>query len=272
MTWLNLLCLDAPLVAIAWQWLFARSLHVEVPSGSRLGLFLTAWLIYLIDRLADTALLARGTPKSARQRFCANHKVIWVALVAGVALFDGVIVFRWIDPATAVRGIKLGAIAAVYLMVNSRLGKLWETLPLKEICVGFLFAGGTLLALAPQLHMAGPSINFAALLFAGLCVLNCASIAVWEQDLDRAQHKYSIATRWSGSGRSAQFGLILLAGSCALLALLDPRLWALSTCLGSSAIFLFTLSFLSIDRDQRTALADLVLLTPLAFLLIGTIV
>ena len=66
MTWLNFLCLDAPLVAIAWQWLFARCLHVELANGSRLGLFLTAWLIYLIDRLVDTTLLAQGTPKSAR--------------------------------------------------------------------------------------------------------------------------------------------------------------------------------------------------------------
>lgn len=243
-----------------------------MPNGNRLALFFTAWLIYLIDRLADTTLLAVGTPKSARQLFCANHKVIWLALVGAVALFDGLIAFKWIDRQTAVRGMELGTIAVIYLVINSLLSKLWETLPLKEVCVGFLFAGGTLVVLAPQLHVAKSTIDFAALLFACLCVLNCASIAVWERDLDGRQHKHSIATRWPRTGKFAQLMLMFLATGCALLPFLDRHIWALATCLGSSAVFLFALHFPSIDRDERVALADLVLLTPLAFFFVEKIV
>jgi hypothetical protein len=51
--WLNLVCLDAPLVAVAWQWLIASSLHLAVALADSAALFLTAWGIYLADRLAD---------------------------------------------------------------------------------------------------------------------------------------------------------------------------------------------------------------------------
>ena len=67
--WLNLVCLDAPLVAICWQWIFAYNFHLSVPPGHRAALFLTAWLIYLADRFGDSLSLVAGQPNSARQQF-----------------------------------------------------------------------------------------------------------------------------------------------------------------------------------------------------------
>src|SRR5450432_2947799 len=49
--WLNLACLDAPLVSVVWLCLFARTFHSSVESVNCVALFLTAWLIYLADRL-----------------------------------------------------------------------------------------------------------------------------------------------------------------------------------------------------------------------------
>ena len=60
LVWLNLVCLDAPLVAVSWQWLFARAFQVPLTNSARLTLFLTAWLIYLADRLADSWALDRN--------------------------------------------------------------------------------------------------------------------------------------------------------------------------------------------------------------------
>jgi hypothetical protein len=82
MVWLNILCLDAPIVAISWQWLFARVLAVAVPLAEREGLFLTAWLIYLMDRLADSISLSPDVPKAVRHEFCSRHKNIWAGLIA----------------------------------------------------------------------------------------------------------------------------------------------------------------------------------------------
>jgi hypothetical protein len=67
--WLNLVCLDAPLVAVAWLGLFARSFHTPLQAGNCIALFLTAWLIYLADRFADCDSLEPGSPRSLRQEF-----------------------------------------------------------------------------------------------------------------------------------------------------------------------------------------------------------
>lgn len=247
--------------------MFARTFAVAIPSAEREGLFLTAWLIYLIDRLADSISLSTGVAKSARQEFCARHKRLWVALIAIVFLFDVEIVFWRIEHPTLVLGIVLGAIAAGYLAINFAFSKLWQAIPVKELIVGFLFAGGTLLPLASHFAQAGSTMTFAALLFAFLCALNCVAIAVWERDLDQAQQKHSIATRWPSVNTWARLLPLLLTFVCALLALIDPIARSLALCLGFAFIFLFALHLRPIRRDERTALADLVLLTPLVFLL-----
>src|SRR2546423_13726661 len=92
--WLNLICLDAPLVAIAWLWLFARSFHIPLQTGNVLALFLTAWLIYLGDRLADALSLKTNLPRSLRQDFCSRHREIWITTLVLVAGFDAYVIWR----------------------------------------------------------------------------------------------------------------------------------------------------------------------------------
>ena len=242
--------------------MFGHSLRVAVPGPARLALFLTAWLIYLSDRFADAMSLSDHAPKSARETFCRKHRHIWLGLMLIVAILDGIVVFDWLDWETVRRGIFLALIAGGYLAINLRFGRLWRIFPVKEICVGFLFASGTLLALVPHLRIARSTINVAAGLFASLCALNCISIAAWERDLDLEQHKNSIATKCPRIQIWAESLLIVLACSSALLAFADPSLSVLAVCLGASSALLFVLHFLSITRDSQTALADLVLLTP----------
>ncbi|MEP7014109.1 MAG: hypothetical protein ABI925_01580 [Verrucomicrobiota bacterium] len=263
--WLNLLCLDAPLVAISWQWLFMRVFQVAAPIAEREGLFLTAWLIYLIDRLADSLSLSTGVPKSVRQDFCSRHKYLWVGLIAVIALLDAETIFFRVGHETFVYGIFLGAIAGIYLTINHGFSKLWRKIPIKELIVGFLFATGTLLLFVPQVLAARSTIAFAAALFAGLCALNCMAIAAWERNLDRAQSKHSIATRWPRAKIWTQFLSLLLSGACIILFFFDREFWPIASCLGLSAILLFALHFLPVRTDERAALADLVLLTPLVF-------
>lgn len=263
LVWLNVLCLDAPLVALSWQWLFARRMGVSLPVAEQAALFLTAWLIYLIDRLADSLVLDVGVTKSLRQAFCFRHQKLLFAMTVMIALFDSALVFSRLDREIFVLGLFLGAIALFYLVINFVFPRLWQAIPLKEIAIGFLFAAGTLLALGPRLFTIPSTMN-AAILFACLCSLNCISIAVWERDLDRAQKKYSIATRWSRSGLFVPILLIVLFAICIAVALVDSGLRSLALCLGVSAILLAALRIAPLAGDERTALADLVLLTPLS--------
>ncbi len=263
--WLNITCLDAPLVAVLWQWLFARSFRLAVPVANREALFLTAWLIYLSDRYVDSISLPAGVPKSARQEFCLNHSNVWLALIGIIASCDAGIIFLRLDQETVIRGTVLGAIAVCYLATNYMWSKVWEAAPIKEIVIGLLFAAGTLLALRPLVLFTGSSICIGAILFVGLCSLNCISVAIWERDLDRAQGKHSIATRWPPIRSWVRMALlILLIASCALM-LFDRHLLPICVCFSVSAGLLAWLHVLPAARDERTALADLVLLTPLAF-------
>ncbi|MEP6810656.1 MAG: hypothetical protein ABI992_10465 [Chthoniobacterales bacterium] len=267
LTWLNLVCLDAPLVAISWQWLFARADGIAVTPSATAALFLTAWLIYLGDRFGDSLSIAAGTPLSLRQRFCARHRVAWLLAILGIALAD-VLVIAQLDRGAIRSGLGVGAMALVYLTVNQRWPGLWRRLPLKEMSIGFLFAAGTRVGLAAGLtNVIWP----AWLLFACLCVLNCVSIAVWERALDLAQQRVSIATVFPRGERYLlpMFAVLTLVSLSLAFSQSDARTVPLAVAMSTLLLAGVHLFRNRIEPDVRTALADLVLLTPLAFLGLG---
>jgi hypothetical protein len=268
--WLNLVCLDAPLVAVAWLWLFGRTFHIPLQVGNCVALFLTAWLIYLADRLADSFSLKAGSPRSLRQEFCLRHRDVWITMVLLVAGFDAYVIWRSTALQTFLVGAVVGIIALIYLVLNHPLGLIWRSLPAKEMAIGFLFSAGTLVALLPAVPAVTMPFAASALAFAALCSLNCISLAGWECELDRAQRKVSIATRHPSVCRNA--GRI-----CAVLALLSFSMASafrpaspILACVTASALLLTLLNagLPQIDDDQRTALADLVLLTPIVALIV----
>jgi hypothetical protein len=259
--WLSLVCLDAPLVAVGWLWLFAQTFHAPFQIGNAVALFLTAWLIYLADRFADSSTLKPDLPRSLRQNFCLQHRELWIVMIALVAGFDAYVIWRTTALQTFLVGAVVGIVAVAYLVVNHPLGLIWRSLPAKELAIGILFAAGTIVALLPRIPLTG-TFAIAVLAFAALCSLNCVSVAGWERELDRAQRKISLATRHPSITRQA-------TKVCAALALVSLGLAALSApvrsffvCVGASALLLARVNVVNTANDQRTALADLVLLTP----------
>lgn len=261
---LSFLCLDAPLVAVTWQGLFGRTLAVEIDGATRAALFLTAWLIYLTERFVDTCSLDSERKKSGRQEFCFDHRGAWLAAMATVGVADTWLICGRLDSQTIWGGLIVGAFAIFYLTLNWS-GKLWALLPVKEVTVGTLFAAGTVLV--PIGRGAGLRIESfgAAAAFAAVCSLNCISIAVWERALDRAQQKMSIATRLPQLVRHLRALAHGLAAIAMTFAFLHPKLGVLFGCVAVSSWLLGRIdaSRNGLSRDKRTALADLVLLTPL---------
>ncbi|MEA3093199.1 MAG: hypothetical protein QOJ04_4541, partial [Caballeronia sp.] len=283
--WLNLVCLDAPLVAVAWLWLFARTFRIPLQAGNGVALFLTAWLIYLGDRLADSASLEPDGPQSLRQQFCRRHSKLWIILIALVAGFDGYIIWRTTAWETFLVGAGVGGLALIYLVINHPLGLIWRSLPAKELAIGGLFTAGILVALMPTFSFRQNLFAMCALLFAALCALNCISIASWERELDQAQGKVSIATRHPSFTRHAALICAVLAVTSLILAIVRGPAAPIFACISMSALLLAWLNvsadpqgaavykppFLDVDSDQRTALADLVLLTPIAALIAASL-
>ena len=138
--------------------------------------------------------------------------------------------------------------------------------PLKEAIIGFLFSAGTLLGLGSSLFVLPATLLLAGGLFALLCFANCVSIASWERNLDRIQNKHSIATRFGPAPGLGKFlAATLIAGSI-LLVWIDVAAWPMAVCIAVSSMALIALNQIRICRDERSALADLVLLTPVMFL------
>lgn len=260
--WLNLVCLDAPLVAVSWQWLFAHAFGLSVGRGGALALFLTAWLIYLADRFGDSLSASGQVPLSLRQRFCRQHRVAWCAGMLSVAVLALVVISTRLDEATLRVGAAVGICALLYLILNQTMPAVWQIFPLKEFSIGFLFAAGTLVASVPELT---PVVAPAWILFGCLCSLNCVSIAVWERELDLAQGRVSVATEVSWIGRVLPAAVLFVAAISVVLGLSHRPVSSVYFALAVSAILL---AAVHLFRDRlasavRTALADLVLLTPL---------
>jgi hypothetical protein len=193
-----------------------------------------------------------------------RHKTLWLVSIICAAALDLIVVLRAVNYETAVPGAVLGAFTIAYVAINHAHSEIWETIPLKEFTIGSLFAAGTFVGVTPHISAEGPAMIFAAVLFAALCSLNCASIAIWERDLDRIQGKHSIATSWAHANSLPRLLLLFLLAGSVLLALFDPGAWPVVLCLGASGLLLGALRFVPVLRDERTALADVVLLTPLA--------
>lgn len=263
--WLNLLCLDAPIVAVSWQWLFAHSFGADLNLSLRALLFLTAWLIYLADRFADTIKLSPESPISLRHRFCREHMVGWWIAIVIIFCLDVALALSTLDLQMLLLGGTLAIFCLIFLALNHSLGGKWRPFPMKEKAIGVLFAAGTTLGVIGQLPGLTLSFGVAVVLFAVLCTFNCLSIAAWERDLDVAQGKASFLTGWpavAGALQPIGYGIALVALVCAFF-------WRFATfpllfCLAASALLLVRLNLAkSLPRDHRTALADLVLLTPL---------
>ncbi len=263
--WLNLLCLDAPIVAVSWQWLFAHAFGADLNFSLRALLFLTAWLIYLADRFADTIKLSPESPISLRHRFCREHMVGWWIAIVIIFCLDAVLALRTLDLQMLFLGGTLALVCLVYLAINHSLGGKWRPFPMKEKAIGVLFAAGTVLGVVGQLPGLTLSFGAAVILFAVLCTFNCLSIAAWERELDLAQGKVSFLTGWpavAGALQPIGYGIALVALVCAFF--WHFAAFPLLFCLAASALLLVRLNHAhGLPRDHRTALADLVLLTPL---------
>lgn len=268
--WLSLLCLDAPIVALAWLWVFARALAASVGWESIAALFLTAWLIYLADRLADTFKLDLSRETTVRHRFCARHRRVWIAALLVLTACDAWVLSRQLDPRVNQLGAIVGALALLYFVVNYTAGCVWRVVPLKEVMIGSLFAAGTVTALRSQLDMTDGPLLLTLVLFAALCALNCLNIAYWERPIDEAQRRESIATTWPEGAKYLLPVALCVAGMALLASRWSVSLALIDSCVALSAILLGALHALRdiVPRDARTALADLALLTPILMLVL----
>lgn len=168
--WLNILGLDAPLVACVWQEVFFRELAVgRVPLATRVALFFAMWLVYLGDRAWDA--FSGREQKDWRHRWPARHPRL-VAIMAGSAFVGAVTAGLMCPPRLIVGGLVMVSIVTAYFVaVHVFPGALCK--PWKEGTVGVLFALGVGLGPFFLAETWGGKSEAALGLFTVMAVTNC---------------------------------------------------------------------------------------------------
>ena len=209
--WPNLLSLDAPIVAVAWLYMFARAWQVNYMGWeSYLALGLAVWVVYVLDRLLDHRLRVPQDPLiGARHHF---HNRFRVLLISGVVAAIGVIawvVFKvlpseiiidysngqrkiFFDVLFSYAGIGVMLVLLFFSMVMASSDQA-EVPYMRNLVAGLAFGYGTAIMahvhlptrgvgdLLPSLNGAGgSSVAWEVAAFCILCVLNITAIHLWE--------------------------------------------------------------------------------------------
>ena len=140
--WPNILSVDAPLVAVCWQVLLARSLGVSDSVPVTVALGAAVWCIYVLDRLFDGP--AEGT---ARHRFHWDHRISLLVAVAAAAMATVAFAMPKLPPPVLGRGFGLALVCGVYLWAAQCFcsEKEWKSCAIAVVFasgVGLPFSGG----------------------------------------------------------------------------------------------------------------------------------
>ncbi len=220
--WPNLLSLDAPLVAVAWLYMFARAWQVnylEWEAYAALGL--GVWAIYVCDRLIDLRIRDASDPALAsRHEFHARHRSLFlvgvILAIAAVLWF----VFKTL-PVELLMSYSWPAVtlvAAFFVLVIGR-GASGEVPYFRNAVAGLAFAYGTAMMAhtrVPSQGMWSMALSREMIAFAVLCVLNITAIHLWEHSRRSDDPEVKAADEMS-----LTLPLTLLAGSALVFAYFD---------------------------------------------------
>jgi hypothetical protein len=253
--WPNLLSLDAPLVAVVWQALIARSFGVPLRPAAGVILFLTVWAIYLADRLLDTRKPA-ASAEPLRHQFYRLYRTPALTLFLAVLIADVVLTLTWLRPAVFHNGLyALGGVSLYLAMVH------WTGFELpKELVVSGLFSAGTFLVPLTNVAAAREMLLPATCFFL-LCLANVVAIETWEwRELRRGQQPAPHPITQS-LGRYYYYWtapLVLLCGYA------SAPLYA-AAARGFLGLVMLRILGTYASLNLRRVLADAVLLTPVFF-------
>jgi hypothetical protein len=180
--WPNLLSLDAPLVAVVWLWMFAKSWRVvSFPSSLYWLVAAMVWIIYVVDRLLDSQV-AGGSPENQSERhfFHARFRVgLWIGVI--LAAISCLVLLASLPTGLWTHGAFVLVFVVFYFLLVFLQDEQGVSY-LKNVLAGLAFAYGT----AVGVHFYRPDSNLLLFLFSRevlvfgvLCILNITAIDLW---------------------------------------------------------------------------------------------
>jgi len=183
----SLLSLDAPLVAMAWLYVFAKVWRVNyLPWTAYAALALAVWVIHVIERLNDAKWReAAGIPLGERHHF--HHRYARWFLIAAAIAFAALLVLVFVFlPISIFNYLTIGGVLVAGFFAISRISgsESRDIAYGKNILAGAAFAYGTALVA----HVFLPAIGKHDLIFSRefltfvvLCVVHLCAIDFWEK-------------------------------------------------------------------------------------------
>jgi hypothetical protein len=267
--WTSILSLDAPLVAVLWQALFARKLGVTLDWHDPVLLGVAVWIIYAADRWIEGWRLDLNTVQTLRHGFYIRHRwpVFWTGIFAIVA--TTVIAITRLDAREFKAGFILLIPTVLYLFSHQLVHRHHPLRIPKEIVIAVIFAIGCALAPAVVAPENIPSLLVPVTLFGLLCFANCALIASWERDVDTSHGQTSLALqlkdRWALI--HALPWLLFVAGLASFVFDHAPsHPGALCTAASGLLLGLLDLAQPRLGRETARAWVDFTLMTPVVLL------
>ncbi|MDA7535533.1 hypothetical protein N9055_01940 [Akkermansiaceae bacterium] len=257
--WPNLLSLDAPLVALAWFWMFAKAWGVvSLPVSLPVTMALSVWAIYALDRIVDSR---KSRPRAALERrhhFHQKYRWFFISAVVGVTIWSSYAALMVLSQTVLMYGVFVAILVACYFAVAVFQKADEHTGLMKNVLAGMTFSYGV----AAGVHAYSPVVSFAqmvvsqeVLLFGGLCILNMTAIDFWELDGE------------DGEDASALIGTgcLLLGGGAMFFSTRSDSFnkpFFYAVLIGAAGIYLLNKYRDRLDQDGRRLWVDLVLLGP----------
>lgn len=267
-----MLSLDAPVVVILWQWLFACAVGVELRWPLAFVLGVSVWLAYVADRWFEGWRLTPDRIRTVRHRFYQRHRRSVAAVWLVVFTADLEVAIARLDRHELLAGLILLAPVLAYLLSHQFMHRHHPWRAPKEICVATLLGCGAAVFIIAQ-----PGATWARLiepfsLFTALCFANVALISTWEYEVDLVHGETSLARQFSsGAAISHVFPWAIGAIAAVLSSTETDGARAAALCTAGSSLVLGFLDRAEPRLGWRLAhvMADVALLTPLVPLVVA---
>lgn len=268
--WPSLFTLQAPVVAVLWQLLLARSLHVKLNAFEPWALGLAVWLIYVADHLIDTSRPPGKRWEPPRKEFCRRHRMAFLAIAFVVGLVLLVSVSRFLWAATVRGGWQLSLGVACYFGVIHLTPRSWRSDWPREIVVAAIFALGTFGAVWVGNGMHAVPLLAPAALFAALCCANCSLIETWEWDAAGCSDADAPnpAARWMAKHLTSLGLAISVASAVLSLSARLPFAFAAAVFVSGAGLALLSVNRRRLPIRFVSPAADLALCSPILLLVL----
>lgn len=270
--WPTVLSLDAPAVALLWQWLLARAAGITLGWPQAFILGMSVWLAYAADRWIEGWRLMPAQIQTQRHAFYLRWRwpiaMVWLLALAA----DLAVSFHGLSAREFDAGLVLLAPVLAYLLSHQLVHRHHAWRAPKEVCVAALLGGGVGVFLVSQPEAALPVLAGPLALFVLLCFANCALISAWEREVDETHGQTSLSLQFQrGADFSRRLPWILAGLAVILFFFTRGTARTASVCGFASSLFLGILDRGEprLGRQRARVLADVALFTPLVPLLLS---